>query len=190
MSGQLGLWDDGPDGPASRAGLQNPRASLYREMRYLLTISKQPGGVGRLSPAGLVHSLGVCLIEDWTMSRGKSKAGNGANTSTLPRFVDVKLTQEEREQFSAWFSPDVEQVSVLQKFADEGYRVGVSWSGEHQTYTVSATCRDPESPNNGMCMTAFSGNLNKAIALLCWKHYHIAGEDWSTRVSPPREDFG
>lgn len=186
----MGLWDDGPNRPENRVGGQNPRAALYREMRYLLTISKESCGVGRLSPAGLAHSLGVCLTEDWHMARGKVKGSSAGNTGNLPRFVDIKLTQEERDQFVEWFDPNVDQTSVLQQFADLGYRLGVSWSGEHQSYTVSATCRDSGSPNDGMCMTAFSGNLRKAVALLWWKHHYVADQDWNTRVSGPREDFG
>lgn len=124
------------------------------------------------------------------MSRGKAKAGNGAASGILPRFVDVKLTQEEREQFSEWFSPDGDQTIVIQWFADNGYRVGVSWSGEHQSYTASATCRNTDDPNNGLCMTAFSGDLSKAIALLWWKHHHLANGDWNSRVEPVKEAFG
>lgn len=124
------------------------------------------------------------------MSRGKGRAGQGTSATAMPRFVDVKLDGDQRKQFLEWFSPDADQVEWLQRFADDGYRVGVSWSGEHQSYTVSATCRDVDSPNNGLCMTAFAGELPKAIALLWFKHNYVAEGRWSD-VSPlPSQEFG
>lgn len=190
MSGQLKLWDDGGDGPLNGSGAQNPRASIGREIRYLLAISTGTSRLGRLSPAGLAHSLGVALIEDFNMSRGKGKSAGQGSTATMPRFVDVKLDQESRSAFEKWSAETQDCVYFLQKFADSGYRVGVTWSGEHQTYTVSATCRDEESPNNGLCMTAFSGSLVKAVQVLWYKHAYVAKYDWSSVVPGPTEDFG
>lgn len=190
MSDQLGLWDDGSDDAENSVGRRGQRASLYREMRYLLTISSGTSRVGRLSPSGLAHCLGVCLIEDFNMARGQNKVASKASSTALPRFVDIKLSQEQRELFSTWYQKEMDGVRTLQGFSDAGYRVGVTWSGEHQSYTVSLTCRDPESPNNGLCMTSYSGDLRKAIQLAWFKHHSVAHEDWSTVVEPPGEEFG
>lgn len=190
MSAQLSL--PGFDGVSSvnRPTAIAIRASIAREMRYLLTISRDASRPYHVREAGVAHSLGVCLIEDYNLARGVGKGSKPGNAATMPRFVDVKLDSEAREQFLEWYSPDADQVRVLQDFADSGYRVGVTWSGEHQSYTVSATCRDTESENNGLCMTAFSGSLPKAIALLWFKHAVVCGYRWSNAALPPSEEFG
>ena len=75
------------------------------------------------------------------MARGAAKAAKDAAGQGMPRFVDVKLTAEERAGFSTWVRPVGDLVDLLQSLADDGYRVGVSWSGEQQAYTVSLTGR-------------------------------------------------
>lgn len=190
MSAQLGLWDGGPDGSDFSPGLAAKRASLYREMQYLLTISAETGRGERLSPAGLAHSFGVCLIEDSDMGRGKGKPEGKGSVNSLPRFVDVKLTAEEREAFAQWGERDGDLVRRLQDMADSGYRVGVSWSGEQQAYVVSLTCRDPESANSGLCMTSFAKTLVTALWLALYKHYVVTDGRWVEGAFGSEEEFG
>lgn len=166
------------------------RASLAREMAYLLASSRETSWGRRIAPAGLSHSIGVCLIEDWHMARGKGKASDKQGGGGLPTFIDVRLSAEDRENFLAFLGDDFDAVRVLQAFADDGYRVGVTWSGEHQTYTVSATCRNEESENMGLCMTAFSRDLAQGILLLWFKHDVVCGRQWRAFEPKPTERFG
>lgn len=190
MSTQLGLWDDGPVGAEFSPEAVSKRASLYREIRYLLAISAEAGRGERLSPAGLAHSLGVCLIEDSNMARGKGKPEGKGGATALPRFVDVKLSSEEREAFAQWGEREGDLVGRLQGMADSGYRVGVSWSSEQQAYVVSLTCRDPEGVNNGLCMTSFAKTLITALWLALYKHYVVTGEHWVEGAFGSEEEFG
>lgn len=190
MSGQLSYLNDGQCPGSISGSQQSIRASIAREMRYLLSISRDAGKPYAVRQAGVVHSLGVCIIEDWNMGRGKGRVGQAAGNGNLPTFVDVKLTESDRENFLASLGDDLDAVRVLQSFADEGYRVGVSWSGEHQSYTVSVTCRDVESENNGLCMTSFAGDLARGILLAWFKHDVICERRWQSRVPPREESFG
>nr|CRY95699.1 hypothetical protein [uncultured prokaryote] len=190
MSGQLGMWPEGQLYPEGGVGRQSFRASIAREMRYLLAISTDAGLPGKLGQSGVAHSLGVCLIEDWNMARGSKAGKSRTNAGAMPVFVDIKLSAEDRVVFLAWCSSDTDQVEYLQRFADTGYRVGVSWSGEHQSYTVSVTCRDEESPNNGLCMTSFAKSLSQGIALAWFKHNVVSECEWRGFVPPQEELFG
>lgn len=190
MSGQLGLWDDVPGNPKTGAGGEEFRARLAREIRYLLTINTDAGGGTRVSPSGVAHSLAVCLIEDWHMSRGKGKGADSTRAVAMPRFVDVKLTAEQREEFQTWESRGGDLVTFLQSLADDGYRVGVSWSGEQQAYTVSLTCRQEGSVNAGLCMTSFARTLSTALWLALYKHLEVTREQWMEGAFGGSEDFG
>lgn len=190
MSDQLKLWHTGPGGFENNPDGQSKRVSLAREMAYLLTSSEDASRGPRLSPSGVAHSFGVCLIEDWHMSRGKGKGDSGANGNSMPRFVDIKLTAEDRKAFASYSAFDRDPVRHLQAFADAGYRVGVSWSGEHQSYTVSLTCRNPGDPNNGLCMTSFARDIQTAVMLCVFKHHALANLVWTSFVKPPEEDYG
>ena len=190
MSVQHGLWDDGAGGVENNPAARAKRASLARELRYLLTISAESRRVGQLSPSGLAHSLAVCLIEDFNMARGKHKSGNAGNGAVMPRFVDVKLSQEQKVEFLSLSYTTESLLAFLQTAADDGYRVGCAWNGESQAYTVSMTGRAEGNPNNGLCMTAFAKDLPTAIGLACYKHTVVCDEDWLGAAGPEVADFG
>jgi hypothetical protein len=108
----------------------------------------------------------------------------------MPRFVDVKLTAEQRAAFLVWEKREGDLVTLLQSMADDGYRVGVSWSGEQQAYTVSLTCRGEGDPNNGLCMTSFAKTLSTALWLALYKHLEVTGGRWAGEASGSSEEFG
>lgn len=190
MSTQLSFWDGGQNHPDNGAGKASIRASIARELRYLLTLNTETSRGARISPTGLAHSVGVCLIEDYQVARGKGKGTEPSGGQGMPRFVDVKLSAEDRAAFLKFITEDHDIVGMLQDLVDDGYRVGVSWSGEHQSYTVSLTGRGEGCPNQGLCMTSFAGELGKAIQLALYKHTAITGGRWLTSAESGMEDFG
>lgn len=124
------------------------------------------------------------------MSRGKGQAAKTGGANSLPRFVDIKLTAEQRAEFQSYRLYNDDPTGALQSLADDGYRVGVSWSGEQQAYTVSLTCRNPESVNNGLCMTSFARTLETAVRLAVYKHVVVTEERWVESSFGGDEDFG
>lgn len=180
----------GPDTGDNADGMARKRATFLRSFRGLLTIGTQQAGSLRTPPAALVHMVGVYLLEMETMARGgkngtKEPVGNG-----LPKFVDIRLTPEQKVEFLTQMLSAAEAVQALQSLSDDGYRVGVSWSGEHQTYTVSLTARDPGNVNFGYCMTSFAGDILKAISLAVYKHVIVTGEKWVPDALRDAGDFG
>lgn len=184
------MFPDGVGGLRNQTPTEALRAGIARELRYLLSISTDTRRTPRVNPAGVVHAFGVCLIEDSNMARGKGKGGGSVAGNALPQFVDVKLTAEQRLEFSTWKTRDGDLVTFLQSMADDGYRVGVAWSGERQSYTVSITCREAGSVNAGLCMTSFAGTLETALWLALYKHIEVTGERWLESVPGGGEDFG
>lgn len=124
------------------------------------------------------------------MSRGKGKDTKAGGVNTLPRFVDVRLTAEHRAEFATFGLYKDDPVQALQSLADDGYRVGVSWSGEQQAYTISLTCRNSESVNNGLCMTSFAKTLETAVRLAVYKHVVVCDERWVEASFGGEEEFG
>lgn len=124
------------------------------------------------------------------MARGAKTTKQSAQGTAMPRFVDVKLTAEQREEFGGWGQRSGDLVAFLQALADEGYRVGVSWSGEQQAYTVSLTGRSDDNPNKGLCMTSFARTLQTALWLALYKHIVVTDGHWMESAFGSDEDFG
>lgn len=124
------------------------------------------------------------------MARGKGTGSASTNVGVMPRFVDVRLSVEEKADFMRRQYTDAELTLELQQLCDSGYRIGCAWSSEQSAYTVSLTCRDDKSPNKGLCMTSFAKTLHTAVALAIYKHRFVADEDWLGAAGPGSEDFG
>jgi len=124
------------------------------------------------------------------MARGNDKATTDKNAATLPKFVDVRLSAEDKADFLRQEYDDKFLVTVLQSLCDDGYRVGCSWSGETQAYTISLTCRNASSKNSGLCMTSFAKTVRQAIGLAVYKHTVLTEENWLGVAGAGSEDFG
>lgn len=190
MSAQQPLPGFEGRGPENRVGVEAVRASIAREMRYLLSISRDASKPFAIRPAGVAHSLGVCLIEDYNMARGKRRDGDDGKAGSMPTFVDIRMDQDARKRFLDWYDREIDAVKILTDLADTGYRVGCAWSGDAQAYTISLTCRTDEQPNNGLCMTSFARDLHQCVCLAWFKHSHLAKGAWRTYAPESTEGWG
>lgn len=191
MSAMLnGGTNSGLNHPEYGLGKAEKRAGIWRSIAWCLTSGQNAGMGGGISHAGVAHTFAVCMLELEIMARGKAKGNIQTAVQSMPRFVDVKLSSDQKKAFADWFKLGGDRLIELQKFVDSGYRVGVAWSGEHQSYTVSVTCRDVESENNGLCMTSFARDLRQAVALAWYKHEIVCSFAWQSFASGPDEDFG
>ena len=179
-------WGWSENGPK----VQLIRESVYRSIRWSFASNRNPVVRCGVSDNGIAHTFAVCMTELANMARGKGSGGGGAAQKSMPTFVDVPLTQEERKAFLEWDWDDEVLLVALQRLCDDGYRVGCTWNGESQSYTVSLTCRDVESPNNGLCMTSFAKTLSRAVALAVYKHIDVSDRDWRSVGSGPGDEFG
>lgn len=169
---QLGLW------PEYRPTAEEVSAAIRRSLVGLLTIQTGKPATYGISSSGLSHMVGVMLLEMEIMARGKGKGSEQTGQQALPRFVDIKLSHEDRADF---LSKPLEASAIvmgIQQIVFEGYRVGCAWSGEHQSFTVSLTCRDEGNPNNGLCFTSFAKELHLALALMLYKHHVVSKCVW------------
>lgn len=176
--------------PQMGAGQRQRIEGVRRNVVGALASSIRPGCGEYRSQPGLAHMFGVYLLELDEMARGAGKGSKPEAGSGMPRFVDVKLSTDQREAFKQWTPTGEELWSLLQQTVFEGYRVGCSWSGEHQSFTVSLTGREGTGSNQGLCVTSFAKDLYRAVALAMFKHYTVCEGVWSSGGVTDDEDFG
>lgn len=123
------------------------------------------------------------------MARGKKSTDNGKSAG-LPKFVDVKLTTEQRQEFTQFTYTDAEICTWLESFLMDGYRVGLSWASEQQAVFCSLTGRETGTDNDGLCMTSFAKDARSAIALAFFKHTQVADGIWITAAEMATGSFG
>lgn len=163
---------------------------MYSDALAFLGACRSKKPVSRMSPASLVHWFGVWEIGVNIVARGQKKQQASTNGSAPPAFVDVKLNPEQRVEFAAWQYSDMELLGWLQELVNEGYRIGLSWSNEQQSYFASLTGRDGTGSNEGCCMTSFAGDARKALALAYYKHRYVCEGVWKAPDEEGLGDFG
>lgn len=177
-------------GSENRAGGPRKLERIQNSILYTLVRSKEARRLGEITPTGFAHTFAVCMLELDAMARGKGDKEKTGNVVGMPTFVDIKLDAETRRNFLVWSGGDHDVLKILADFADTGYRVGCSWSGEHQSYTISITCRSGEQPNNGLCMTSFARTIEQGVLLAWYKHSVLAKGAWRTYAPEAEEGFG
>jgi hypothetical protein len=165
-------------------------AGIRNTLLWCLTSSRYAGMRDRVPPAGVSHTLSVACVELSIMARGAGKAKDDGKGPDLPKFVDVRLTGDDKLVFREWLPSAVDLVGWMASMCDAGYRIGSSWSGESQAYTVSVTCRDTASENSGLCMTSFAKDLRTAVALAQFKHEILTRGVWLSASEREMGDFG
>lgn len=165
-------------------------SAIQRSIRWVLASNNEPRGRGQISPTGFSHTFAVCMLEWNEMARGNGKQVDQAKLTAMPTFVDIKLTADNRQRFQEWYAHERDAIKILTDFTDTGYRVGCTWSGDTQSYTVSVTCRSSEQPNNGLCMTSFAKTIHQGICLAWFKHSVLAAGAWRTYAPEESEGWG
>lgn len=166
------------------------REAITRSIGWCFASSNNPRVRSGISHAGVAHTLAVCLLELDEMARGKGSSASSADKITMPKFVDIKLSVEQRNDFISQKVSDSQLIADLSALCDEGYRIGCSWSGEQQSYVVSMTCRNTASVNSGLCMSSFAKDIRTAVRLSLYKHRVVADEHWLGEGRDSSEDFG
>lgn len=162
------------------------RLSLERS----ITATRTERNPAYLRGHALCHLLGVHAIEgEIIMARGKTRK-SAAETNGAPKFVDVRLSVEQRAEFVRWQYSDKELTTWLESFVNDGYRIGFSWASEQQAYFVSLTGRDTGGPNDGLCMTSFAGDIRTAMALAFYKHTVVTEMVWAKAGTGEAGAFG
>ena len=164
------------------------RTSVRGNLVWVFTSNNTGRLSDRVSSVRFAHMVGVFLLElELTMARGKGK-GSAGSSSVLPVFVNVSLTQGDREALREYTPDAVGLVDWLESMARSGYRVGLNWNGERESYICSVTARDTGTANDGKCVTSFAGSVLHAVFVAWFKHTHVLGDVWE--VPSPVDESG
>lgn len=122
-------------------------------------------------------------------SAGKRRK-NGLNgySNDWQGFVDVSLTQDEREHVAALCDSDeIDVLPYLLRWVEEGYKVSISPHNRGASVIATLTGRSPENPNLGFSLSAFGPSVQGALYSLIFKHEEVceggvwANQDYTTR---------
>lgn len=109
---------------------------------------------------------------------------------TAPTFVQYRLNEEEKRHFLLWWEENDDDLdTMVEQLCAIDIKVTLSCSVKTETYNATATSRRDSDVNYNRCLSSRAGDLRKAIAIMCYKHYVIfASGQWDP--SNTEDDWG
>jgi len=145
---------------------------------------------GLFKPKEYARYLGIEL-EGWqNMARGKSGQSKSDVWAGAPKFVDIRLDSVAKAEFTALSYTAQDVLDEVERIVNDGHRVGLAYSVERSSYTVSLTGREDGCANKGLCMTSFASTPLRALALAVYKHQTLCDGVWAVAGVSKDEDFG
>jgi len=115
--------------------------------------------------------------------------GNRRGTPNWQGFISCELTTEDktalRETETLWSDDAIKE---LEASLIQGYKVGMSFNQEQETFTVSLTDNDPNSEFGGYCLTGRGSSLENAFNALMYKHLVRLKDGWKN-VAVKRDEY-
>jgi len=107
------------------------------------------------------------------------------HTDTEPKslgwggFVNVKLTDAQKEDFKGWLEGDGAGFwANLCDVISEGFKYSLAWDDENEAFVATLTGQGVVGSEDRYCLTARGGTMESATALLVFKDQVLLGKDW------------
>lgn len=120
----------------------------------------------------------------------KKKPANTTQTFVFKGYVNINVPAtlanacESRIGDIQWITQSMSQAIV------DGLNLKIYWDDTAQHFRASFTGMSPTSENFGYVLSAYAGDWLTAIAVLCFKHFDVSGEDWSGFVQEEKGLYG
>lgn len=113
----------------------------------------------------------------------KPKAEQGIywlpNEATWGGFINVRLDDEQKSSFHAWYEDNSSTVSgYVDDVLSEGMKVSLAYDRENQCYIATFTGALVGGSNERYVATSRAGTLNECLGLAVWKHFYLADGDY------------
>jgi hypothetical protein len=105
-------------------------------------------------------------------------------------FVDVKMTDEEKQLFAQWDVHDNDLFLLMSEAVAAGHKLSISFNKQNDTFVCSFTGNDGTGKHEGYTLTAYAGDWYIAVRALVFKHAVLLNSDWTVAADRPSERLG
>ena len=105
-------------------------------------------------------------------------------------FVDVSLTQAQKEEAKHMGSDYGRVWTDLIGLVDEGYKLSFTYHAEQTCYTVSLTCNDAGDRNAGLTLSGRGGSVQAACVSLWYRDRVVLEHDWAAAATQGKRALG
>lgn len=110
--------------------------------------------------------------------------------STWKGFVDVKMSEQEKELFSAWEVHDDDLFVLLADAVAHGHKMSLTFNKQNDTFVASFTGNEGTKDHEGYTLSAYAGDWYLAVRALLFKHTVLLDLNWKNASDRPSERLG
>jgi len=105
-------------------------------------------------------------------------------------FVDVKLSDVQRDAFSSWDVHDEELYEIVATVVQGGFKLSTTYNSGNDTFTATLTGQNGTGDADGYSMSSFAPDWYNALRLLVFKHTVILEGDWARAAQAESAKWG
>lgn len=178
--------------------LRNPQVAstnrLVREIHAIRKLLMRRSKLRGKLPSGMLVEIQEMLLWggylELEIRERLGMAKPNDRQSTWKGFVDVKLTEQEKENFTQWDVHDNDLFLLLAEAVVAGHKQSLTWNKQNETYVFSFTGNEGAGKHEGYTLSAFAGDWYIALRVLLYKHHVLLEGDWSKAKDRPTENIG
>lgn len=108
-------------------------------------------------------------------------------------FIDISLTDDQKDAFRQWrLDTETELPGMLESIAVAGHKITLNYVQSNDNFSASITGQLRGVAGTAQTASAFGRDVTTALQMICFKHFVIAHEDWTTVAAQPsvKDEFG
>jgi hypothetical protein len=109
------------------------------------------------------------------------------------RFINVALTSQAKKDLAAMDLPSEYPVDAIFYLVEQGYKLSVNADEKNHSFVASLTDKREDVPTAKCILTGRGSSPLNAFYALCYKHFTLLSEDWSSYIplsDGDSSDFG
>lgn len=101
-------------------------------------------------------------------------------------FHNVNLTKEDEKLFEIWQVENPTGINWIEALTDEGYKVSFDFDPYNDGFKASLYAVSAKMEWAGYSLTAWAGDVQTALNLVCYKHYVMCNQIWEIAKDVPK----
>jgi hypothetical protein len=110
--------------------------------------------------------------------------------STFKGFINVSLSQDQKNDFQAWDVEDSDVWLGLATYGERGYRFSLTYNAGNSNWVATYTAQDGTGKNEGYCVSGFASSPYDAARVLLFKVSCVLPDVWKEYKPLPSDTIG
>lgn len=105
-------------------------------------------------------------------------------------YANINVPEAHHNQIEKHIANSQGVYEEINTLAVDGYSIKIYYDSEQENFRASITCMNAEDGNFGYVLGAYAGDWYTALAVLTYKHFDVAKENWLEFTAEKTKGWG